>query len=89
MVLADTLSRAYIPFHNDNRLETEKDTKVVHMSNHLAISEPQLREIQQASSEDDILKDVIIIIGKGWPAKKNDLHLKLHPYFHIRDELAT
>ena len=59
------------------------------MANHLAISEPQLREIQQAKSEDEILKDVIKIIVEGWPAKKNDLHLKLHPYFHIRDELAT
>ena len=42
MVLADTLSRAYIPSHNDNRSETEKDTEVVHKANHLAISEPQL-----------------------------------------------
>ena len=48
-----------------------------------------MREIQQATSEDEILKDVINIIVKGWPAKKNDLHLNLHPYFHIRDELAT
>ena len=59
------------------------------MANHLATSEPQLREIQQSTSEDETLKDVIKIIIEGRLAKKNDLHLKLYPYFHIRDELAT
>ena len=57
MVLADTLSRAYIPSQNDDRSETEKDTEIVHMASHLAISEPQLKEIQQATSEDETLKD--------------------------------
>eukprot|EP00112_Aurelia_sp_Birch-Aquarium-sp1_P017356 Seg4011.3 transcript_id=Seg4011.3/GoldUCD/mRNA.D3Y31 product="putative protein K02A2.6" protein_id=Seg4011.3/GoldUCD/D3Y31 len=89
MVLAHTLSRAYIPFQNDTRSETEKDTEIVHMANHLAISEPQLKEIQQATSEDETLKEVMIIIIEGWPAKKDDLPAKVHPYFHIRDELAT
>eukprot|EP00112_Aurelia_sp_Birch-Aquarium-sp1_P000531 Seg1051.5 transcript_id=Seg1051.5/GoldUCD/mRNA.D3Y31 product="Retrovirus-related Pol polyprotein from transposon 17.6" pseudo=true protein_id=Seg1051.5/GoldUCD/D3Y31 len=37
MVLADKLSRAYIPFQNDGRSETEKDIEIVHMANHLAI----------------------------------------------------
>ena len=89
MVLADTLSRAYIPSQNDVRSETEKDTEIVHMASHLAISEPQLKEIQQATSEDETLKDVMKIIIEGWPAKKDGLHARVHPYFHIRDELAT
>ena len=83
------LSRVYISSHNDSRSEIEKDSKVIHLSNHLAISELQLRKIQQVTSEDETLKDVIKIIVEGWHAKNNDLHLKLHPYFHIRDELAT
>eukprot|EP00112_Aurelia_sp_Birch-Aquarium-sp1_P011735 Seg247.5 transcript_id=Seg247.5/GoldUCD/mRNA.D3Y31 product="Retrovirus-related Pol polyprotein from transposon 297" pseudo=true protein_id=Seg247.5/GoldUCD/D3Y31 len=88
MVLAGTLSRAYIPFQNDGRSETEKDTEIVHMANHLAISEPQLKEIQQATSEDETLKEVMTIIIEGWPAKKDDLPAKVHPYFH-KSELAT
>ena len=89
MVLADTLSRAYIPSQNDDRSETEKDTEIAHMASHLAISEPQLKEIQQATSEDETLKDAMKIIIEGWPAKKDGLHARVHPYFHIRDELAT
>ena len=89
MVLADTLSRAYIPSQNDDRSETEKDTEIFHMTSHLAISEPQLKEIQQATSEDETLKDVMKIIIEVWPAKKDGLHARVHPYCHIRDELAT
>ena len=89
MVLADTLSRAYIPSQNEDRSETEKDTEIVHMASHLAISEPQLKEIQQATSEDETLKDVMRIIIEGWPAKKDGLHARVHPYCHIRDEFAT
>ena len=59
------------------------------MASHLAISEPQLKEIQQATSEDETLKDVMMIIIEGWLAKKDGLHARIHSYFHIRDELAT
>ena len=89
MVLADTLSRAFLSSHNNNRSETEKDTEVVHVANHLAISEQQLQEIQQATSNDETLKDVMTIIVAGWPEKKDSLHASLHPYFHIRGESAT
>ena len=89
MLLADKLSRAYIPSQNDDHSETEKDTEIVHMASHLAISESQLKEIQQATSKDEILKDVMKIIIEGWPAKKDGLHARVHPYFHIRDQLAT
>ena len=40
------------------------------------ISEPQLAEIQQ-------------VIIKGWPEKKDDLLIELHPYFDVRDELTA
>lgn len=60
MILANKLSNAYIPFQNNARSETEKYTEIVHMANHLAITEPQLKEIQQLTSEDEILKEVMI-----------------------------
>lgn len=47
------------------------------------------REIQLAASKDETLKEVMKIILEGWPAKKENLQARLHPYFHIRDELAT
>ena len=89
MVLAETFSRGCLSSHNDNRSETEKDTEVVHMANHIDISAPNLKEVQQATFSDETLKDVIKIIVKGWPANKDDLHLGLRPYFQITDEIAT
>ena len=74
MALTDTLSWAYLSSHNDNRSETGKDTEVVHMANHLAISEQQLQEIQHVSSNDEMLKDVMRIIVAGWPEKRDGLH---------------
>ena len=65
MVLADMLSRASLSSHNDNRSETEKDPEVIHMANHSAISEQQLQEIQQATSNDETLKDFMRIIVAG------------------------
>ena len=69
--------------------ETEKDTEIVHIASHLAILEPQPKEMQQATSADETLKDVLKIIIEGWPAKKDGLHARVYSYFHIRDELAT
>eukprot|EP00794_Sanderia_malayensis_P015542 gene15542-17127_t len=58
------------------------------MANHLSISEP-LQEIQQATSENETLKEVLKIVIEGWPAKKESLHAKIPAYFHKGDELAT
>ena len=46
-------------------------TEIVLMASHLAISGPQLKEIQQATSEDETLKEVMKVIIEGWPACKS------------------
>ncbi len=78
MVLADTLSRAYIQSTEDTRSDTEKDTETIHMAHHLSISEPQLTDIQHTTSNDETLKEVIETIITGWPARKEGLHQGLH-----------
>ena len=50
MYLADTLSRAYLK--NEARSPVEQEVKTIHMMDFLPISEPQLREIQEATQYD-------------------------------------
>ena len=87
MYLADTLSRAYLP--TTDRSSTEKEVERIHAVDFLAISEPQLVEIQQETAADPVLQSLTQVILKGWPEKKDDLPIELHPYFDVRDELTA
>ena len=87
MYLSDTLSRAYLP--TTDRSPTEKEVKQIHVVDFLAISEPQLAEIQQETAAEPVLESLTQVIIKGWPEKKGDLLIELHPYFDVRDELTA
>ena len=87
MYLADTLSRAYLP--TTDRSSTEKEVERIHAIDFLANSEPQLVEIQQETAADPVLQSLTQVILKGWPEKKDDLPVELHPSFDVRDELTA
>ena len=87
MYLADTLSRAYLK--NEARSPVEQEVETIHMMNFLPISEPQLREIQEATQCDPTLQALKKVILDGWPDLKDNLPSELHPYFSFRDELAA
>ncbi|XP_022793604.1 uncharacterized protein K02A2.6-like [Stylophora pistillata] len=87
MYFADTLSRAYLT--TTDRSPTEKEVERIHAVDFLAISEPQLPEIQQETATDPVLQSLTQVILKGWPEKKDDLPMELHPYFDVRDELTA
>ena len=89
IVLADTLSRAYLPTSERQKSATEEEVETIHMSNYLPISEPQLKEIQRETKCDSTLQALKEIILNGWPERKETLPRCIHPYFSIRDELAT
>ena len=87
MYLSDTLSCAYLP--TTDHSPTEKEVKQIHAVNFLAILEPQLAEIQQETSAEPVLQSLTQVIVKGWPEKKDDLLIELHPYFDVQDELTA
>lgn len=87
MYLADTLSQAYLS--TTNRSPTEKEVERIHAVDFLAISEPQLAEIQQETAANPVLQSLTQVILKGWPEKKDDLPMELYPYFDVRDELTA
>ena len=87
MYLSDTLSRAYLP--TTDHSPTEKEVEQIHAVDFLAILEPQLAEIQQETAAELVLQSLTQVILKGWPEKKDDLLIALHPYFDVRDELTA
>ena len=87
MYLADTLSRAYLK--NEARSPVEQEVETIHMMDFLPISEPQLREIQEATQCDPTLQALKKVILDGWPDLKDNLPSELHLYFSFRDELAA
>ena len=59
------------------------------MMDFLPISEPQLREIQEATQCDPTLQALKKVILDGCPDLKDNLPSELPPYFSFRDELAA
>ena len=87
MYLADTLSRAFLKSTTQSKAEEKAET--IHATDFLPISEPQLREIQAETAQDDILQQLKKTIISGWPDTKKEVRTCLHPYFLIRDELSA
>ncbi|KAJ8048542.1 hypothetical protein HOLleu_00898 [Holothuria leucospilota] len=87
MLLADTLSRAYLS--TNNRSAVEEETEKISMVNFLPVSSSTLKAIQQATEEDSTLPSVNQYIIYGWPNNKHELQPMTHAYFNIRDELSA
>ena len=87
MHLADTLSRAFLKTTVQSKAEEEAET--IHAIDFLPISEPQLREIQAETAQDDTLQQLKKTIISGWPNTKKEVPTYLHPYFLVRDELSA
>ena len=87
MYLADTLSRAFLK--SSIQSKAEKETETIHATDFLPISEPQLREIQAETSQDDTLQQLKKTIISGWPGTKKEVPTCFHPYFLVRDELSA
>ena len=82
----DALSRAYLP-------NTEKDDKSLEYQIHLLvsnlpISEHKLREIQNATENDQVLQKLKQLILDGFPDSKSSTPAELIPYFQVRSELS-
>ena len=82
----DALPRAYLP-------NTEEDDKSLEYQIHLLvsnlpISEPKLREIQNAAENDQVLQKLKKLILDGFPDSKSSMPAELIPYFQVRSELS-
>lgn len=88
MLLADTLSRAYLPeCSSTGTVEAEIGT--VNMVAYLPISEERLSTIRSATQTDRTLQTLCDTIQKGWPKHKKDTPRDIMHYYSFQEELSV
>ena len=86
-VIADSLSRVTpLEFQDSN---TEKDILAVNFLQYSSIEERERDEMLQETSKDKELQSLKHYIYTGWPAKRSQIPVSLHPYWNFRDELTV
>ena len=88
MYLADTISRAYLPYQHHPGKADQKVQKI-HSENFLSVSEPQIQEIREETAKDAILQSLKAVILNGWPSQRESLPTELRHYFNIKEKIAA
>ena len=86
LVLADTLSRAYID--DVDQSTTEQEAESIHLTDTIRISDSTLTDIRDATAQDAACQQIMDYIQQGWPKRLSDSSVQTRPYFHLRDELS-
>lgn len=94
MVIADTLSRDYLPdtgkeCDNSDVIALFEEICSVDMAENVAITDERLEDIRQKSSQDVELQTLKETILDGWPTHCKDVAEIIRPYFTYRDELSV
>ena len=85
-VIADSLSRVTpLEFQDSN---AEKDILAVNFIQHSSVEERERDEVLQETIKDKELQSLKHYISTGWPAKRSQIPVSLHPYWNYRDELT-
>ena len=86
-VIADSLSRVTpLEFQDSN---AEKDILAVNFLQYSSIEERERDEMLQETSKDKELQSLKHYISTGWPSKRSQIPVSLHPYWNFRDELMV
>ncbi|RLJ22807.1 hypothetical protein DJ031_00235 [bacterium endosymbiont of Escarpia laminata] len=95
MYVADTLSRAYnAEAKRDTRQDANADVKKVDdldemmYSDNIMLPEDKLVELQHATKEDTVLRELEKAIKSGWPAANTGKEA-IKPYVQFKDELLV
>ena len=84
MLLADTLSRAYIGGSQSKEGEFESVNAVTY----LPMREERIKDIRVKTEEDPVLSTLKMTIQQGWPIK-DEVPSRILEYYNQRDELAV
>lgn len=83
LVIAYTLSRAYIYEETETRLD------ILRLQINSVLNDSRLQEIREATAENPDLQELIDTIQYGWPDQKCSVKDSCKHYFHIRDNLSV
>jgi transposase InsO family protein len=89
LLVADTLSRAYLTRQEKSDLEREVNLQIHLLVNSLAVSKDKREQIQTATSQDPELCELSRLIQSGWPEHRRDLPPILGPYWQDKEEFHT
>ena len=89
--MSDTLSRAYLTGdHEDDDFGEVfyHELEEMDMSDGLAVSEESFQKIHYATSQDQTLQSVKMLIHHGWPYERSKSPPCTHPFWNNPDELT-
>ena len=85
-VISDALSRVTpLEFQDSN---ADKDILAVNFLQYSSIKEREKDEVLQETLKDKELQSLKHYISTGWPSKRSQIPVFLHPYWNFRDELT-
>ena len=90
MVLADTLSRAFIPeikldaSHMENEVEYHAHS-VLHR---MPVSANKMEKIREETSKDPTMMILLNMIHRGWPQSRRQTPVEIHEFWNYRDEMS-
>ena len=85
-VISDALSRVTpLEFQDSN---ADKDILAVNFLHYSSIEEREKDEVLQETLKDKELQSLKHYISTGWPSKRSQIPMFLHPYWNFRDELT-
>ena len=79
MILADTLSHAYI---NAKPQSNDLEDDLICAVNNLPVSDPKLQEIRSATGKDSTMITLRNTIRSGWPEKRSQIPQELREYWN-------
>lgn len=85
IVLADTLSRAYLP--EDENSPFINMVQEVRYQDTLMVSAERVQEIKEHVRRDEVLHELFAIIMEGWPGTRKKVPVSARPYFNYKNEL--
>ncbi|XP_044167088.1 uncharacterized protein K02A2.6-like [Acropora millepora] len=86
MLLADTLSRAYLP--EVNATEFTRELEDIDHRVWLPGTEDRWQQLKNAAADDPVQQKLQEIIRSGWPENRAQVPECVRPYFDVRDELT-
>ena len=90
MVLADTLSRAFIPeikldaSHMENEVEYHAHS-VLHR---MPVSTNKMEKIREETSKDPTMMILLNMIHRGWPQRRRQTPVEIQEFWNYRDEMS-
>ena len=90
MIIADTLSRAYLTDKdtNKNQMNDEIEGFIHALINRITVSEEGLEQIKKETARDETMQTLRSTIRTGWPETRKQVSSTIQDFWNYRDELT-